>query len=500
MGQVDFLQPKGIDDFAELGINLVSGINEFLDNAIEAKAENIIIKFINNKDFTKIIIIEDGIGMDGETLQYALTFGGEGGKIRNKTVNDLGKFHAGMTLAGLSLSNQMNVFSNKGDGWNKNSLNKESLKRDGKINDSKQTELPSEIKDILIDIEKTKGIKINTGTIVSLEDINTKLIGPTNFYLEVEELFNNCCMRYYKYLDDEKNSIYIMLNDTEEFKKCESINPLLKNNKLLNENELEICANFKYENILTVKEVIPTSNIDATMDIELVVIRNKNGGRQRGDCHTLVKCNMENQGTYFARNDLVLIRAEKIGYGKRHNDFNGVRAYINLNGDWDDVLGININKSHVSMNSKCYELLNYRLSNVYTNIRKFVRNKKSIEIPVIQIKDSKDYQRECKPQIFKVPINRDNSGGDEGFHGGSDVIGGVSNGNGGSHGTDDNPYGKNDTKEKNKIIFAANKKPNIILNLSEKLDIDIKEEDNNYYIYNQKIGKKGVRKEDIEKW
>ena len=468
--KVDFLQEKGIDNLSNLGMNLVTAFNEYIDNAIEAEAKNIIIFFENDGMNINAIIIEDGNGMDDETLQYALSFGGEGAGVKKKDYTDIGKYHAGITIASFGISDYTDVYSNNGDGWVKNFINKNKLKKTRKIDSSTKSNIPKEVDSILEEakIEKGLDLELKTGTIIVIKNLYKKIVGVPNFEIEISNIFNNICVRYHNYLSKE-GSIYIIVNNAKDIRKCKSIHPLLKDKKLLKDNGLEIIANFKYENILTINEVLPYSLENDSMDIEFVLIRKikKNDKMLKAD--DLVKLNMENQGSYFDRNNLTIIRGEKIGFNKKHNSFNGLRNYSNLNGKWDNVLGITINKSVCNVNSRFYELLNERLKKLCKHLRKVLANKENLNLPIIELSNG----RTCNPKILYL------NGNDEKI----DII----------------KADKEHKKKDNYIIFAAKGKPNLNINLTN-LDIKFNKDNQNYYIYNKEISNLGVKKSDIEKW
>lgn len=395
---ISFLQPKGVENFSEFGIRLVSGVNEFIDNAIAAGAENIIVELINNGKDISLSILEDGPGMSAKQLQYALSFGGEDAGIGEKLPNDLGKFHAGIDIASFGLSNHTDIYSNNGDGWIKNYINKEEIKKTGKIYESEKCDMPESTISLLEKLKNEQGLdlKIKTGTIVSMQKVDKDIIGPYNFDTEVDELFNNACMRYHKYLK-EKGSIYIIVNSEKDIRKCEPIPPLLDDEELLKKNGLEIFAIFKYKDILSIKDVLPYSKIDETIDIKYVLIRKINKKDKMLKSHKLIKLDEQNQGTYVDRNDLNILRAITIGYNKKHNSLNGCRSLIKVNGNWDIVLGININKSIAHPNSKFYDLLDERLKKVTSHIRKVLQGKECLNPPAIKISEG----RICNPIIIK---------------------------------------------------------------------------------------------------
>lgn len=475
MNSIKFIQSGGIEDLSKFGMDFCKCLNELIDNAIEAGAKNIIIILIKEKEKLHIIIIEDGMGMDSETLQGALTFGGENiGKIKEKTDVDLGKFHAGMPIAILNLCSKVNIFSNDGGGWTQNYLDKNELTQkggDAEIHPSKSCKLPDSIKSIVHSLKQDKGLDLplDKGTVLALVDIDKEVVNDLNFLAEKSKLYNNCCIRYFNYLSKPENSIFLMDNIENNMKKCEPINPLLDDQDLLENNGLEMVTKFTYENILTVKEVLPYSDIDGSMDITFTITEKKDKNDRMTNAHDLVKINMDNQGVYIARNNLVLISAETIGYNKRHNSMNGVRAFINVDGKWDACLGINVNKSNTNLNSKLRELLDERLKEVFKHIRKFKTGKEDFNPPNIEVKNGRVVTRKCIPIIEKYPPKKDN----------------------------------NSNKEKISIIFAASKeKPSTCasgLN-GHNIKLDINKKNKSYYVYEGEVNKQGIKRQEIEAW
>lgn len=506
---ISFMQPKGVENFSQFGITLVSAVNEFVDNAIAAGAKNIIIKLFNNGPYVSLIILEDGQGMGAKQLQYALAFGGEGGGVRKKSVNDLGKFHAGLDIASLGLSDRTDIYSNNGNGWVKNYIDKEEIKKEGEIYESKKCDdIPKSATSTLEKLKSEQGLdlQIEKGTIISMKKINPDIIGSYNFDAEVEELFNNTCIRYHGYLKD-KGSIYIIINNEKDVRKCVSIPPLLDDDDLLEANGLEIFAIFKYENIISIKDVLPYSKIDDTADITYALIRKKNKNDKMLKAHRLIKLDEQNQGTYIDRNNLNIIRAKKIGYNKKHNSMNGYRSYINVNGNWDVTLGININKSIAHPNSKFYDLLDERLKKVSSHIRKVLQGKECLNPPVIKISEG----RTCEPIIIKnkdkvqISINKDNIDkvqipiNNEDIDKAPSIIVSSSNNKKTEVNISKDTALIGNTDFVSGLAFACKYKTNC------KYDVDSQKmlyqrNDDSYLIFDDEIGEEGIRNKHLKAW
>ena len=99
-----------------------AAIAEVIDNSIQADAKNIKIKFFKHKPqgknkerVSKIVFGDDGIGMDQETIQYALQVGWSS---RYNNRGGIGRFGVGMTYAAISVCEFVEIYSRKkGGNW-----------------------------------------------------------------------------------------------------------------------------------------------------------------------------------------------------------------------------------------------------------------------------------------------------------------------------------------------------------------------------------------------
>jgi hypothetical protein len=63
-----------------IGLNyaLESAVADLVDNSVDAKAEKVLIRFV--RDGSKVmtlVVVDDGIGMDDQTIDLAMTIGGD---------------------------------------------------------------------------------------------------------------------------------------------------------------------------------------------------------------------------------------------------------------------------------------------------------------------------------------------------------------------------------------------------------------------------------------
>ena len=88
-------------------------IADLVDNSLDANATNIGVNInFDSKKEVSIIIIDDGVGMDEETLGQALRLG----SITHRNIeSDLGRFGLGMVTASISIAKRIEVYTKQKD-------------------------------------------------------------------------------------------------------------------------------------------------------------------------------------------------------------------------------------------------------------------------------------------------------------------------------------------------------------------------------------------------
>jgi hypothetical protein len=93
-----------------IGYSLEVAVADLIDNSIDAKAKNILVRLITRQDGQlDLAIQDDGIGMDEKTLREAMRFGAD---VTNE-IDRLGKFGLGLKLASLSQAREFSVLTVK---------------------------------------------------------------------------------------------------------------------------------------------------------------------------------------------------------------------------------------------------------------------------------------------------------------------------------------------------------------------------------------------------
>lgn len=96
-----------------IGYSLEAAIADIIDNSISAKALNIWVNFFPI-DQAYIAILDDGIGMNSETINNAMQYGSKN-PSDSRDSNDLGRFGLGLKTASLSQCKVLTVVSKKGN-------------------------------------------------------------------------------------------------------------------------------------------------------------------------------------------------------------------------------------------------------------------------------------------------------------------------------------------------------------------------------------------------
>jgi hypothetical protein len=99
-----------------LGYSHYTALLDIIDNSIAAGASKIWIRYIKAGTKLKIVVSDNGCGMDENHLFESMRMASADPEVMRTTAKDLGKFGLGLKLAGFSLSDKFQVVSKKIDG------------------------------------------------------------------------------------------------------------------------------------------------------------------------------------------------------------------------------------------------------------------------------------------------------------------------------------------------------------------------------------------------
>lgn len=135
--------------------------------------------------------------------------------------------------------------------------------------------LPSDVQHLIKEAELQGyfSFKKDSGTVFICGDLRNKVITPASFQKEIDDLRFYIGEQYHSLLKAGKVKISILVNNADEILACEAIDPLLRDEKLLKKYRLENFAAYRYEKIMSVRDIIPTSSTNAFLDIDITLTR-----------------------------------------------------------------------------------------------------------------------------------------------------------------------------------------------------------------------------------
>lgn len=347
---------KLIDSLRFLGYNNISAICDLIDNSLDADANTICVKILYDNNEIKILIIDDGKGMDRASLDQALRLG----SISNRQENsDLGKFGMGLVTAGLSIAKRTMVLTSAGG---------EILKSYSDVDEIKQHNSFTKFLDRASDLEKEFFIssisELNsnsnsqvTGTIVELtkcDNFKSRPTGIANFAYKLREIVGQI---YRNFLKIGNKRIFI--NDVL----VEVIDPLM-----LDEGA-ESYSSEKIEISFTNSFGVEVTDY---LTVDLVIIPDF------GDVENKVrKIGQRTQGFYILRNNREIAAGETLKLFTRHNDFNRFRGAISFPGTLDEIMGVNFTKHRIDPTEYILEEISKLVTPQLSSIRRKLKKEKA---------------------------------------------------------------------------------------------------------------------------
>lgn len=92
---------------------LEAALAELVDNSIDAEAKHVLIRFVRDGPrLIRLLVVDDGIGMDADRINVAMTVGG----ARDYSTGEIGRFGLGLKAASFSQARNVTVVSAAADG------------------------------------------------------------------------------------------------------------------------------------------------------------------------------------------------------------------------------------------------------------------------------------------------------------------------------------------------------------------------------------------------
>ncbi|KAI94732.1 ATPase [Rhodomicrobium udaipurense JA643] len=198
-----------IEALRGLGYSTATALADIIDNSISARAKSVFLQFAWAGDDSRIVILDDGDGLDAAELDAAMRLG-ERSPLDHRAANDLGRFGLGLKTASFSQCRSLTVASI----------------RDGKLNclrwdldilaastDSgwHLLEGPAPGSEHLLQPLLTAG----AGTLVlweKLDRIVTRGFSQQNFLDLMDEVERHLSMVFHRYLDGAQPPLRLSIN------------------------------------------------------------------------------------------------------------------------------------------------------------------------------------------------------------------------------------------------------------------------------------------------
>ncbi|WP_214834895.1 ATP-binding protein [Exiguobacterium sp. E4787] len=196
-----------INALRSIGYNDRTAIADLIDNSIDASAKEINLYFNFNAGDGYIQIIDDGIGMNLDGIQKAMSIGSKDSRDERKN-KELGRFGMGLKTASFSLGKRLSVVSKRNHNWVERCWD---LDHVFKTNSWELfTEIPLDVKRNMLDIPG------DVGTIVYIDKLDRfmragkKPILEKSFYKKVDKIFSHLSFVFHSLLNQ---NLTISVND-----------------------------------------------------------------------------------------------------------------------------------------------------------------------------------------------------------------------------------------------------------------------------------------------
>jgi hypothetical protein len=398
---------KLLESLRHLDYDNISAICDLIDNSIDADAGNIWIN-INpgaKNEVSKIVIIDDGIGMDYRILNEALKLGSE---TNRNAAYDLGLYGMGLITASLSLGTKLSIITKaeKSDAFlavhdledmhEHNSFVKI-------INKLTTEELVKSISDVMnVSLSDDKyGLKnFKSFTLVSISNIDRSQ------WARASALADNLKRRlgqvFRKFIQANRCNIFVDGVKVNPFDPIHDFEPT----------------------VLTDESI----KLDQG-DIRIIVTELKDYGTEINKDKSI---NIPNQGFYVLRNNREIAAGESFGIFSKHNDLNLLRIEFSYPGNLDGILNTTFSKQRIrldqSIEDKVSKICNPFIRQVrnrakikqslsrenkedFSEVEKFITHKShllknpKIEVEQRKTRNQESDQQRKEPEMEKTRLN-----------------------------------------------------------------------------------------------
>lgn len=332
---------------ANIGYKSYAAIEDIVDNSVEAKAQNILIKVEvqENKSLTekgsisKITIIDDGVGMAEDNISKALDIGSD---VTYEN-HSLSKYGLGLKSAGLSLGQRIEIYSKKNGLYTKsNTL------------DMEEVQSRNEYGVIIEELAESKKRNIieNSGTVIEISNIHSS---DTVNHLK-KKLIERLGVIYYGFISQDTNerniNISLDINNTTYDLTAKDI--LFKNecNHNFDEQNYDCKTPFLLLNEEEIKlsntsEDIPPIKVSLTAFPQSSMEKYPGFSNEEREKIKSYGVSLANSGFYIYRNNRLIRWGDNLGIIDR--DLRTLRGRIDIYTEHDELLNVDVSKQNLEL-------------------------------------------------------------------------------------------------------------------------------------------------------
>jgi len=363
---------SALKSIRDLGITLIQGIGELVDNSVDAGAKNIDIimdNYANSNGNWRIIVQDDGCGISEEipnSVQHALRFGGRIPLPGKK--QKIGKYGFGLSQTAICLTKRTKIFSKTKEGnWRSCYLDIEELEKN-------KAYLPEEIESDDTWRKQYSDLKEHdSGTIVCMEEIDRAGYSEIEWF---ERDLKIQISRIHRYSIDQGLKIRIKVNseDNEILRARDPILQMANSIEVLKFGIEDIRAEFDiifdgqdFGNN-TISIIDPETGLPAKVNVRMINsdpenIQTKLGLEYNNSTHQIARelkkygFATSDQGFYIVRSGREIAYAKDLGIFTKRTQLKFFHAEISFPTCLDRWFGIEVNKSEFRIDGRLKDRL-----------------------------------------------------------------------------------------------------------------------------------------------
>ena len=346
-----------IRSMRDFGIGTIEAVNEYVDNSIDAGADDVWISLFQNPEGNKTLIIEDnGRGIKKDNLRGVLRYGGRVDQSGAK----VGKFGFGLPASSICQSDRTAIWTNhedENDGFYHSYLDIDYLGDNGDIPPRESEPLPTDQYDLNLDPS------VDHGTVIILEELRN----PE--YVQISTLEDHIKKEVGQVQRHQMaNGVSIHVNNDD----------IPIRDPLMRIEESQECQEHGKSEVWSEDTIeFEGDGYSGEIDYKIVIL-------PIGALQSLTKkergklgVNQDGQGFYLVRNDREIKGGVTLSIYTKNNDLNYFKCELEFSEDLDNAFGIETNKSRCSLSDRLRPILDKEIGDQIPDVRDRIKEIKN---------------------------------------------------------------------------------------------------------------------------